>query len=157
MSRKQLKIDAKQAIEVWEARWNEICEWDENEIPQAKQDEFADLALQSAGEIKSALSELIQYMDDIDNLSESNDDDLVELREDLATALKETINYRHSLESYSREALFEELGDLDDMIDVELIFDEDDVVNEDSFNNLPDQEDADSEADSDFDGDSEEY
>ena len=55
MSRKQLKIDAKRALETWELRWKEIEQWDPTDIPQSKQDQLVDLAMTSGGEIKDAL------------------------------------------------------------------------------------------------------
>ena len=128
MSRKQLKINAKQALETWELRWKEIENWEPTEIPQQKQDDFVDLAMLSGGEIKEALEGLIQYMEDVDNHSESHDSELVAFREDLATALKETLNYRNSIATYTREALFAEVGELDALVDVDLLFVDDEVV-----------------------------
>ena len=136
MSRKQLKINAKQALETWELRWREIEEWNLEDIPQQKQDDFVDLAMLSGGEIKEALEGLIQYMDDVDNHSESHDTELVAFREDLATALKETLNYRNSIAAYTREALFAEVGELDALVDVDLLFVDDEVVNADPVTDL---------------------
>ena len=128
MSRKQLKINAKQALETWELRWKEIGNWEPTDIPQQKQDDFVDLAMLSGGEIKEALEGLIQYMEDVDNHSESHDAELVAFREDLATALKETLNYRNGIATYTREALFAEVGELDALVDVDLLFVDDEVV-----------------------------
>ena len=128
MSRKQLKINAKQALETWELRWKEIENWEPTDIPQQKQDDFVDLAMLSGGEIKEALEGLIQYMEDVDNHSESHDSELVAFREDLATALKETLNYRNGIATYTREALFAEVGELDALVDVDLLFVDDEVV-----------------------------
>ena len=136
MSRKQLKINAKQALETWELRWREIEEWNLEDIPQQKQDDFVDLAMLSGGEIKEALEGLIQYMDDVDNHSESHDTELVAFREDLATALKETLNYRNSIDAYTREALFAEVGELDALVDVDLLFVDDEVVHSDPVTDL---------------------
>ena len=138
MSRKQLKINAKQALETWELRWKEIEGWALDDIPQRKQDDFVDLAMLSGGEIKEALEGLIQYMEDVDNHSESHDPELVEFREDLATALKETLNYRNSIDAYTQEALFAEVGELDSLVDVDLLFVDDEVVRNNPVEDLAD-------------------
>ena len=138
MSRKQLKIDAKQALETWEMRWTEIQSWDSNDIPQQKQDDLVDLAMLSGGEIRDALEALIEYMQDVDNHAESHDPELVEFREDLATALKETLNYRNSIDAYTQEALFAEVGDLDELVDVNLLFIDDEVLDPDPIESLAD-------------------
>ena len=138
MSRKQLKINAKQALETWELRWKEIERWDLNDIPQQKQDDFVDLAMLSGGEIKEALESLIRYMEDVDNHAESHDAELVGFREDLATALKETLNYRNSIDAYTREALFAEVGELDSLVDVDLLFVDDEVVRSNLVEDLAD-------------------
>ena len=140
MSRKQLKINAKQALETWELRWREIENWDPAEIPQQKQDDLVDLAMLSGGEIKEALEGLIQYMEDVDNHSESHDSELVAFREDLATALKETLNYRNGIDAYTREALFAEVGELDALVDVDLLFVDDEVVHANPVEDLADDE-----------------
>ena len=147
MSRKQLKINAKQALETWELRWKEIENWEPTEIPQQKQDDFVDLAMLSGGEIKEALEGLIQYMEDVDNHSESHDSELVAFREDLATALKETLNYRNSIATYTREALFAEVGELDALVDVDLLFVDDEVVHANPVEDLAADE---SEVDEDY-------
>jgi len=138
MSRKQLKIDAKRALETWELRWKEIEQWDPTDIPQSKQDELVDLAMTSGGEIKDALEALIEYMEDIDNHAESHDSELVAFREDLATALKETLNYRNGVEAYTREALFAEIGDLDELVDVNLLFIDDEAQDDNVLENIAD-------------------
>ena len=138
MSRKQLKISAKQALETWELRWKEIESWNINDIPQQKQDDFVDLAMLSGGEIKEALEGLIQYMEDVDNHAESHDSELVGFREDLATALKETLNYRNSIDAYTKEALFAEVGELDSLVDVDLLFVDDEVVHSNPVEDLAD-------------------
>ena len=138
MSRKEIKIAAKQALETWEARWNDICSWDSNDIPQAKQDEFADLAMHSSAEIREALENIIALQTNFEAPEESRADDLSELREELASSLKETLNYRNSITAYTREALFAEVGDLDELVDVNLLFIDDEVVHEDIINQLPD-------------------
>jgi|GEM_PF-6469134 len=130
MSLKQLKIDAKQALETWEQRWIEIEQWDIRDIPQKKQDDLVDLAMISGGEIRDALENLIRYMEDVDNHNVSHDTELVAFREDLATALKETLNYRNQIDAYTREALFAEVGQLDALVDVDLLFIDDDTVRE---------------------------
>ena len=139
MSRKEIKIAAKQALETWETRWNEISSWDGNDIPQAKQDDFADLAMHSSAEIKEALEGIIALQTDFETPEESRADDLSELREDLAGALKETLNYRNSITTYTREALFAEVGDLDELVDVNLLFIDDEVVDDDIINQIPDE------------------
>lgn len=138
MSRKQLKINAKQALETWELRWKEIAGWDLNDIPQQKQDDFVDLAMLSGGEIKEALEGLIRYMEDVDNHAESHDAELVGFREDLATALKETLNYRNSIDAYTQEALFAEVGELDALVDVDLLFVDDEIVHSNPVEDLAD-------------------
>ena len=130
MSLKQMKIDAKQALETWEQRWIEIEQWDIRDIPQKKQDDLVDLAMISGGEIRDALENLIRYMEDVDNHNVSHDTELVAFREDLATALKETLNYRNQIDAYTREALFAEVGQLDALVDVDLLFIDDDTVRE---------------------------
>jgi hypothetical protein len=130
MSLKQLKIDVKQALEIWEQRWTEIEQWDVRDIPQKKQDDLVDLAMLSGGEIRDALEDLIRYMEDVDNHKHSHDTELVAFREDLATALKETLNYRNQIAAYTREALFAEVGELDALVDVDLLFIDDDTVRE---------------------------
>ena len=130
MSLKQLKIDAKQALETWEQRWIEIEQWDIRDIPQKKQDDLVDLAMIPGGEIRDALENLIRYMEDVDNHNVSHDTELVAFREDLATALKETLNYRNQIDAYTREALFAEVGQLDALVDVDLLFIDDDTVRE---------------------------
>jgi len=139
MSLKQLKIDAKQALETWELRWKEITQWDLNDIPQQKQDELVDLAMLSGGELKDALEDIIQFMDDIDNEAHSNNPELVAFREDLATALKETLNYRHSIDSYTQEALFAEVGELDALVDVDLLFVDDEVLRSNAIEDIADE------------------
>ena len=138
MSRKELKIAAKQALETWETRWNDISGWDPMETPQGKQDEFVDLAMHSSAEIREALEGLINYMDDIENRHETSAGDLIELREDLASGLRETLNYRNSITAYSREALFEEVGELDALVDVNLLFVDDEVIAENPLENISD-------------------
>ena len=138
MSRKQLKIDAKRALETWELRWKEIEQWDPTDIPQSKQDQLVDLAMTSSGEIKDALEALIQYMEDVDNHAESHDSELVAFREDLATALKETLNYRNGIEAYTREALFAEVGELDELVDVNLLFIDDEAQDANVLENIAD-------------------
>lgn len=139
MSLKQLKIDAKQALETWELRWKEITQWDLNDIPQQKQDELVDLAMLSGGELKDALEDIIQFMDDIDNEAHSNNPELVAFREDLATALKETLNYRHSIDSYTQEALFAEVGELDALVDVDLLFVDDEVLRTNAIEDIAEE------------------
>ncbi len=139
MSRKELKIAAKQALETWETRWTEICSWNPSETPQGKQDEFVDLAMHSSAEIRDALEYLIHYMDDVENRHETSAIDLIELREDLAGGLRETLNYRNSISAYSKEALFEEVGDLDALVDVNLLFVDDEVVTGNPLENIADK------------------
>ena len=139
MSLKQLKIDAKQALETWELRWKEITQWDLNDIPQQKQDELVDLAMLSGGELKDALEDIIQFMDDIDNEAHSKNPELIAFREDLATALKETLNYRHSIDSYTQEALFAEVGELDALVDVDLLFVDDEVLRTNAIEDIAEE------------------
>lgn len=139
MSRKEIKIAAKQALETWETRWSEISSWGGIDIPQAKQDDFADLAMHSSAELREALESIIALQTDFEVPEESRADDLSELREDLAGALKETLNYRNSITAYTREALFAEVGDLDELVDVNLLFIDDEVVDDDIINQIPDE------------------
>lgn len=157
MSRKEIKIAAKQALETWETRWDEISSWDSNDIPQAKQDDFADLAMHSSAEIREALESIIALQTDFELPEESRADDLTELREELAGALKETLNYRNSITAYTREALFAEVGDLDELVDVNLLFVDDEVVDDDILNQIPDEGSENSEFDEDTLEESEEY
>ena len=139
MSLKQLKIDAKQALETWELRWKEITQWDVNDIPQQKQDDLVDLAMLSGGELRDALEDIIHFMDDIDNEAHSKNPELIAFREDLATALKETLNYRHSIDSYTQEALFAEVGELDALVDVDLLFVDDEVLRSNAIEDIADE------------------
>jgi hypothetical protein len=141
MSLKQLKIDVKQALEIWEQRWTEIEQWDVRDIPQKKQDDLVDLAMLSGGEIRDALEDLIRYMEDVDNHKYSHDTELVAFREDLATALKETLNYRSQIAAYTREALFAEVGELDALVDVDLLFIDDGTVRESVVENTAAEDD----------------
>ena len=139
MSLKQLKIDAKQALETWELRWKEITQWDVNDIPQQKQDDLVDLAMLSGGELRDALEDIIHFMDDIDNEAHSKNPELIAFREDLATALKETLNYRHSIDSYTQEALFAEVGELDALVDVDLLFVDDEVLRSNAIEDIAEE------------------
>lgn len=139
MSLKQLKIDAKQALETWELRWKEITQWNVNDIPQQKQDDLVDLAMLSGGELRDALEDIIHFMDDIDNEAHSKNPELIAFREDLATALKETLNYRHSIDSYTQEALFAEVGELDALVDVDLLFVDDEVLRSNAIEDIADE------------------
>ncbi len=139
MSIKELKIEIKQALETWDQRWSEISQWDANEIPQKKQDDLVDLAMLSGGELKEALESLIQHMEDVDNDQASRDAELIAFREDLATALKETLNYRNQIEAYTQEALFAEVGELDELVDVNLLFVDDDNDMSNPLENIADE------------------
>ncbi len=139
MSIKELKIEIKQALETWDQRWSEITQWDETEIPQKKQDDLVDLAMLSGGELREALESLIRYMDDVDNNHASRDAELIGFREDLATAFKETLNYRNQIDAYTQEALFAEVGKLDELVDVNLLFTDDDGDNQNPLENVADE------------------
>ena len=59
--------------------------------------------------------------------------DFIELRDDLSTALKESINFRLHNSDYTHHQLFEEIGNIDELIDVQTLFQEDDVTELDIF------------------------
>ena len=48
------------------------------------------------------------------------------------------MNYRNSITAYTREALFAEVGDLDELVDVNLLFIDDEVVDDDLINQIAD-------------------
>ena len=88
--------------------------------------------------IREALENIIALQTNFEAPEESRADDLSELREELAKApSKEHWDIKNSITAYTREALFAEVGDLDRMVDVNLLF-IDEVVHEDIINQLPD-------------------
>ena len=123
MDRKQLKIEAKQALETWEQRLIQINQWDEADIPQNKMDELVHLAMHSSGDISDVIHRLNQWMDG-NPLTE----DFVQLRGDLSTALKESLNFRLTNSDYTRHQLFEEIDDIENIIDISDLFMEDEAV-----------------------------
>ena len=128
MDRKKIKIEAKQALETWEQRLQLINQWEEEEVPQNQLDEFVNLAIHSSGDINDVLQRMGNWME-----SNPSQEDFIELREDLSTALKETINFRLHYSDYTHHQLFADIGNIDELIDVKELFTEDDVVESNFF------------------------
>jgi hypothetical protein len=128
MHRKQIKIEAKQALETWEQRLQLINQWEEEEVPQSKLDEFVNLAIHSSGDINDVLQRVGNWMD-----GNPSQGDFIELREDLSTALKETINFRLHYSDYTHHQLFKDIGNIDELIDVKDLFADDEVVESNLF------------------------
>ena len=118
-SRKQLKIEAKQALETWSQTFKQLHQYPD-ELPQGKFDEFINLAIHSSGDIGDVLERMIQLMNQDDHEAEAGD--MIELREELQTALKETLHFREQNTDYTRNQLFSNIGNLDELLDVNDLF-----------------------------------
>lgn len=123
--RKELKIEAKQALETWSQTFKQIHQYPDDDIPQGKFDEFVNLAIHCSGDIGDVLERMIQLMQDNDMEAEA--EDMIELREDLQTALKETLHFREKNTDYTRNQLFSGIGNLDELIDVNDLFNQADL------------------------------
>ena len=123
MDRKRLKIEAKQALETWEQNLIIINQWEADDSPQEKLDEFVNLAIHSTGDINDVLQRVGEWMNE-----HPTNDDFNELRGDLSTALKESINFRLSNSDYTHHQLFEDIDNIENLIDVNDLFIDDDVV-----------------------------
>lgn len=123
-NRKELKIEAKQALETWSQTFMNILKYPD-EIPQGQFDEFINLAIHSSGDIGDVLERIIQLMEQDDQEAEAPD--MVELREDLQTALKEAIHFREQNTDYTRNELFADIGNLDELMNVDDLFNPTDI------------------------------
>ena len=126
--RKELKIEAKQALEGWNQTFVEINDYPDD-MPQGKYDEFINLAIYSSGDIGDVLSRMIQLMQEDDQEAEA--EDLIALRGDLRTALKEVLKFRERNSDYTRNQLFANLGDLDGFMDINDLFDQNELADND--------------------------
>ena len=123
--RKELKIEAKQALETWSQTFQQIHQYPDEEIPQGKFDEYINLAIHSCGDIGDVLERIIQLMQDNDQEAEAND--IIELREELQTALKEALHFRAQNTEYTRNQLFSGIGNLDELMDINDLFNRSDL------------------------------
>lgn len=117
--RKELKVEAKQALETWAQVLKQIQQYPD-EIPQGKFDEYINLSIHSSGDIGDVLERMIQLM--LENDQEAESADMIELREELQTALKEAIHFREQNTSYTRDQLFSDIGNLDELLDIKDLF-----------------------------------
>ena len=123
--RKELKIEAKQALENWSQTFQQINQYPDEEIPQGKFDEYINLAIHSCGDISDVLERIIQLMQDNDQEAEAKD--IIDLREELQTALKEALHFRTQNSEYTRNQLFSGLGNLDELMSVNDLFNQSDL------------------------------
>ena len=94
--RKQLKIEARQALETWEIKCTE--HEDIRNISQEELDNSMDLAMHSTGEIKTVLIKMVEYIE-----ANPKDDEMIYLRVELETAYRETINFRQNNLEFSKQ------------------------------------------------------
>lgn len=128
-NRKELKIEAKQALEGWNQTFVEINDYPEDDMPQGKFDEFINLAIYSSGDIGDVLERMIQLMQEDNKEAEAKD--MKNLRGDLQTALKEVLSFRSKNSDYTRNQLFANLGNLDGFMDINDLFNQSELEDND--------------------------
>lgn len=155
--RKQLKIEARQALETWEIKCTE--HEDRRNISQEELDMSMDLAMHSTGEIKTVLIKMVEYIE-----ANPKDDEMIYLRVELETAYRETINFRQQNLEFSKhnisggaeydsdeESLIQDLAEFVDVENIEYIADSgyDDTMEDSDEDYVEDNSDGDYEYDDD--------